>query len=322
MKKIISLIVVLGLTVSTNSFAVKVQKSKKAKKEESKASDITSNKKLKAELGSMSKFSMSGSLGYTGASIRKPFGDERPNPNHLPGNYATYISGSLSARYRLDKFTSITAGGSFVKYLPDTYNYQKADGSTDEKKTEDEISNPYLSYNEVIKGDGYVQTKSYSLTKYTKESTLDIGWSWDVGYSTAYYWSSVGGTNFTLGFSFSAYHELFNTNIYERYGDSGKNGIDDYGFGLYPFAEYQLTDSISLRTVLGQAWYHDVAAKSWNEFERLKLYQTFGIGIAITDLIYMYNYIKFYPEMNLKGHPGEKFNETAYWAISLTFNLF
>jgi hypothetical protein len=322
MKRMISLLVVLALTFSANTFAQDKKKSKKTSKSDSKANDITTNKKLKAELGSMSKFSMSGSIGYTGASIKAPFGDERPNPNGLPGNYATYFSGSVSARYRLDKFRSITAGVSFLKYLPSTYTYSIG-GVTTPRPTKDEISNPSISYNEVLKGDGYVQTKSYSITKYTKESTLDTGWSWDLSYSTAFYWSNVKGTNFTLGFSFSAYHELFNREIYDDYKGQFSTGVDDYGFGIYPFAEYQLTDRVSLRTVVGQAWYHDVGNANWNNFKRLKLYQTFGVGIAITDLIYMYNYVKFYPVLNInKNTEADSFNNTAYWAVSVTFNLF
>ena len=314
-----SLLAVLVLVFSTNSFALdKKAKKKTATKKDAKASDVTENAKLKAELGSMSTFSMSGSLGYTGASLKDPFGDQRPNPDSLPGNYSTYLSGSISARYRLDKSTSITGGASFLYYIPE--NYVDRDGEI--VKNDPELSNPSLSYNKVIKGDGYVQTKSYGITKYTKQSTLDNGWSWDLSYSTAFYWSNVKDSDFTLGFSFSAYHELFNKDIYAQYAGEGKTGIDDFGFGIYPFAEYQLSESISLRSVIGQAFYHDVGNPNFNNFERLKLYQTFGVGIAITDLIYMYNYVKFYPVMNIENNPGESFNDTAYWAMSLTFNLF
>ena len=157
MKKMMSLLAVLVLVFSTNSFALdKKAKKKTATKKDAKASDVTENAKLKAELGSMSTFSMSGSLGYTGASLKDPFGDQRPNPDSLPGNYSTYLSGSISARYRLDKSTSITGGASFLYYIPE--NYVDRDGEI--VKNDPELSNPSLSYNKVIKGDGYVQTKS------------------------------------------------------------------------------------------------------------------------------------------------------------------
>lgn len=332
MKKMMSLLAVLVLVISTNAFAEdKKDSKKKSDKKEAKSSDVTENKKLKAELGSMSKFSMSGTIGYVGA-LDDVFGDTLPNPNNSRGNYATSVSGSLSARYRLDKTTSITGGISYLYYIPSTYT-DAVTGITQD--TAHQLKNPSISYNKVIKHDGYLQTKSWTVTKFTQEGTLDAGWSWEVDYSTSFYWSKVKGSNFTLGVSFGAYHDFYNKDIFGKIGSTELAaraqtiGVDDYGIAIYPFAEYALSDSFTLRTVVGQAFTHYVSSNAgtvatpWNSFVRQKLYQTIGLGYAITDLIYMYNYVKWYPVHNIKNDDGNSaFMDTAQWGISVTFNLF
>lgn len=329
MKKMMSLLAVLVLVFSANSFALDKKAKKKSEKKESKATDVTDNAKLKAELGSMSKFSMSGTIGYVGA-LDDVFGDTLPNPNNSRGNYATSVSGSVSARYRLDKTTSITGGISYLYYIPSTYTDAVTKVTS---KTKHQLKNPSISYNKVIKHDGYLQTKSYGITKFTQESTLDAGWSWEISYDTAFYWSKVGGTNFTLGLSFSAYHDFYNKDLFGKIGVAGSQaqtkGMDDYGIALYPFAEYALSDSFTLRTVIGQAFTHYISSNSgavttpWNNLTRQRLYQTVGLGFAITDLIYMYNYIKWYPVLNIQNDDGKSaFMDTATWGLSITFNLF
>ncbi|MBT3235422.1 MAG: hypothetical protein HN353_05690 [Bdellovibrionales bacterium] len=317
MKKWLSLFTVFSLLFSLTLFADETKKSdeKSVDKKEENTTEAVSSASLRASLGSMSKLSISAGVGYTGSSIRKPFENQIPNPNGLQGDYSTYFSGSLSGRYRIDNQSTTSIGGSFT-FRPDPQGDSKTS----------EFTNPFVGYSWVRKYGPVVLSQGVDYTKFTRKDTLDRGFHSEVSYGATLIWGGINGTPFSLGLSTSAYHDLFTDG--SNSASAYNNWQDDYGFGIYPFAEFQASDRFTLRTVVGKSFYHlrsDLRNSGmWDKFEEQKLYQTVGLGISITKVIYLYNYVKFYPQMNFfdKKNDSESFNSTANYGISLTMSLF
>ena len=73
--------------------------------DENKASDP----KLRAENGSMSRYSLKGDLSYTGPSLGNLSAPNQPNIDGAVGNFAQTFGGSLSVRYRFNSDTAVNA---------------------------------------------------------------------------------------------------------------------------------------------------------------------------------------------------------------------
>ena len=58
--------------------------------------------KLKADGGSLSKYSLSATLSYYGPTLGDFSAADQPNPDGNGGNYETSLGGSLGGRYRFD----------------------------------------------------------------------------------------------------------------------------------------------------------------------------------------------------------------------------
>jgi hypothetical protein len=321
MKKWLSLFTIFSLLFSLSLFAEETKKeSESTEKKSTEGADAVSNANLRASLGSMSKVSVSAGIGYVGSSIRKPLDNNTPNPNNQPGDYSTYFSGSLSARYRIDPSQSLSAGAAFV-FRPDA----QVNTRTGNMSKTSEFSNPYIAYSWMKKWGNVILTQGADYTKFTKKGTLDGGWHSEVGYGAGILWSGVNGTPFSLGGGISAYHDIFTDGPNSA---NALNGQDDYGMTPYTYVEYQINDRFNLRSVVGQGYYHyrsDALQDGWNDMVKQRMYQTVGLGVSITKVIFLYNYVKFYPKMNFfdsGATDAQSFNSTANYAFSLTMSLF
>ena len=228
MKNLLSLFAILALLFSAATSAEE-EKKKDEKKDEEKEVKVD-NASLKASLGSQSLWSFNSSLGYSGASLRKPFGIERPDPNGDGGELSTAFSGSLGGRYRLNKTQSITFGASFVLFVDPMMESTKKLS----------FSRPSVEFNDLRRFGKVIYSQYVYIAKYTDQDTLDMGYFGDFGYGATVL-RKVEGTNFTLGLSFSGYIEVFKDGLDDPYtGDRpGKKTIrevsrQDYGFNVSP----------------------------------------------------------------------------------------
>jgi hypothetical protein len=112
--------------------------------------------------------------------------------------------------------------------------------------------------------------------------------------------ANLGNSNLSGGVSLSADLSLFNgkpDDVYTPDMLSGALMRDDYGLGIYPFAEYSFNDKLSFRTVFG--YFNFVHYKNeYNNPTDLRQsvpYQSMGLGISVTRDIYIYPNVQFVP---------------------------
>ncbi len=273
------------------------------------------NARMRAESGSKSKLSLSASVGYTGGSISRAFGKERPNIKaNEPGQQVrTSADLGLDARYRWSKNDSLTLGTSMGMMTP----FQ---GDTDANENQVNVFDPVVGYNRVGKI-GSMQTNSgISLGLGTSNESQSIKKNADLGLSVtglhAFQNGLSTGISISLGYSLFANEAGGNTKAETAVpGYYGGDLRTQWYLGVYPFAEYEFNDTFSARTVFGYFnWRHLYGDNNNLRLLQLYVYQSVGIGISLTRDIYLYPNIQFLPD-NLRS-------DLTNVAMSATLNLF
>lgn len=297
---------VLGLSLSGYAFAADEKPVEKKKEGQSSmkieeasgqknkvAGDIDeeiTNAKLRAESGSKSKWSLSFTTNYNGASLEKPFDKNRPNTNQDPTPPQVSMSGTFGARMRMNKHESLSLGTGYSMRRP-------FHGATD-----GEVVDPYVSYDNAGKIGKVQNIFSASLTASTAKDELAIGSQGTLGLSDVLMYD-FSGSRFSVGFATELSYTKFqdDKNALAHYtGDSEMFTVGtqqlDANIGLYPLMEYAFNDRINLRTVFRPLIFdHSVikTADGQPGWSKRRWTQSVGVGIAATRDIFLYPNFQF-----------------------------
>lgn len=335
MKTISFIALSMMLSVSTSAFAQEetsdtsttttIQKSDVVPKE-GEVKDIDDeikNKKLRAELGSKKKLSVSMSLGYSGGSIEKPLDRSRPNYRAASiGELAnTSIAGTVALKYRLTERDSLSFGTG-VSYLTPFHNKASEIQNNKVEGAERRLFNvatPYISYSRAYKAGGIQNISSVGYSHTTIQQYIERDKSvGSVDLSQTLLGSPVEGLD--LGVSLGLSHEIYSDGIrgtnYSVINAKGEDEVigetrPDFQLGVYPFLEYALTEKASFRTVFGYFNYEKNRAQG--NFRNTNPYQSMGIGYSVTRDIYLYPNLQFRPD-NIRA-------DLTNVALSTTINL-
>lgn len=245
-----------------------------------KVDEVITNRKLRAETGSKSKYSVSSSFNYQGGTVEKPLAAERPNITAGSNTEATAaLTGSVAARMRLGKMDYLKAG---VGLRMDQPLQQTEDGRKD-------VYDPYLTYGLIHNTFGLQNSFSASLTGYTRETSRDLG-----------YLGALGISNTAI----KSFKNGLSAGIYLSAGVIGFDNDDkalqrfqaDYYGGVYPFIEYVINDTFNLRTISGVWVYEHYRGQDAYTFSKNTIYQSFGLGISVTRDVFLYPNIQIIPE--------------------------
>lgn len=240
--------------------------------------------KMKADAGSLSRYSLKVSASYYGPPIDDLSNKSQPNPDHTVGNHDTAMTGSTSVRRRLDSDTTIGFGTGLRATTP-LHGIQKFD-----------VNNPYVSY-DMTKKMGLFQVRnspgvSYvTVPEYTKVGEF-MGVNWD---SSVVY--RPGMSRFSLGIDTSVAYYFF-TRPYDR-GNGSKGSGDGRSqrsnISLYPGLKYQISDTLNFSTSLNISFWNPRSEDSqlilWNKSTTQRL----ALGWAIKRDIFLQPYIDYYP---------------------------
>jgi hypothetical protein len=249
--------------------------------------DILTNKKMRAESGSKSKYSISTALGYSGSSIQKPLASVRPNIANATGyTPATSLDGSVSGKYVIDTKKSILAGVGFRMIaplagaaLPAGYQGNKYD-----------VSNPYGIYQYVYKWAGIQSVAQIQGTFFTTSDLTRNGYVASLGLAqnNAY---EIGTTGATIGiFAYTG------AGFYNKNGFTYLQKQSDYSFGFSPFLEYQINHRLNLRTAASLVVEHLRSQPHGDTYQSDKVNQTLGLGISVMRDFYLFPNIVFLPD--------------------------
>lgn len=340
MKKSISKLVVLGSMVmpgllhaqvssSTTATAaaagttsVKVGDVQKSEEKQKDIDDEITDARMRAQLGSKSRFSFKSELSYSGGSIQDPFNSVRPNYRTSATIEAlTSLSGNIGMNYRPTDKDNISFGtgitindplhGDLTKNADDTRNGQK-----DTTAARYNISTPYLGWS---RGYRALNTQMISSVTYShatdEDSVKKLNMIGLVGFSQTFL-ANFGASKWTGGVSVSV-------NQYAYAGESedpqtkariatGRVKRTETSFGLFPFAQYSFNDTYSFRTVFG--YFQFSRYQNYSTTYQIEPYQSVGVGISVTRDIYLYPNVQFTP----KDIRGDRTNV----ALSTNINMF
>lgn len=268
------------------------------------------NAKLRAESGSKSKFSLSFKGSYTGGSLQSPFGEKRPRLSADPGAQAfTSFDLGLNGRYRWTKHDSLMLGTAFGFVTPFQGRVSKNDALN--------VNDPTLTYSRVGKILGLQTVAAATYAYGTSIPSRDI----DATHQLALTYNMMNATTFGLsyGASVTAFYSLFSTSPGQNPDlHSSAYGFDkrtQYSLGLFPQAEYAISDKVSARTVFGYFnWKHLYGDQSRTRLLQTYVYQSIGIGWAVARDLYLYPNIQFVPD-NIRS-------DFTNVSLSATINVF
>lgn len=261
----------------------------KPKEESTDADQVITNRKMRAEAGSKSKFSLASSLEYSAGSLEKPISSTRPNIRGATGTTdVSRLGGSVGMKYALSSTEAVrlSIGLRWITPfmdMPDGYNGSRFDAD-----------NPVLNYQKIFRWLGGVQTVLQTgPTIYTASNLRDNGFllNWNLALNNAY---ELGKSGFSVGMLTQGGFSQFSRD--ERDGRSLRGIQSDYYFGAYPFLEYVINDTFNVRTISGLFVYEHLRNEpSAFTFLKNKVYQSVGLGVSITRDVFLYPNIQFIP---------------------------
>jgi hypothetical protein len=292
MKKLL----VLTLLTSLAAHAEEVAQSKKdvgkikAKDKVDKADELITNRRFRAQNGSLSNFSMNTSLSYSGGSLDKPFAADRPNISNAGDTTSIAgLGGSFNGSYRINKLNRVNLGAGLQMLAPfnDTINTSdaRAKKEFEDNRRELDVSNPYLSYTHMNKFLGVQTVFSGGITQYTASNLRDYGYqnSADLSLNTMY---DFGGSKFSIG-ALMVYNRYFFDNDDPALAAAQNETV----WGFLPQAEYVINDTFNLRTIVRSNWYQNTRAD--RDFEQRPITQSVGLGISLNRDVFLYPNIQF-----------------------------
>lgn len=260
------------------------------------------NARMRAQLGSKSKWSIKTAFGYNGGSIERPALEVRPNYRSAKSpDVLTNASGSVGINYRMEK-GSLGFGTGLVVRNPfhgDLTRSKFQDPRGGNRPTTDriELSTPYLSYDLGYKVGGLQMSTDVTYSHYTTSDATDYDHGMnavgDVSFSQTVL-ADLGESSWSAGVSLAVGSTIYKGDLSAQSLADG-NAQTTLDYGLYPFAEYSFNDTYSFRTVFGYfeaSVYKDDAA---GNVQAPVPYQSMGIGMAVTRDIYLYPNIQFAP---------------------------
>jgi hypothetical protein len=259
------------------------------------ASDETTNARMKAVEGSKSPYSGQFNITYSGSSVNHPFSKEAPNPGQLPVPPLVSISGTVSARYRLDKKTTMGVGTGVLNQGFKTTS----------------VSDPYADIAHSFRWGPIQNRADFQFTLWTQDQ-LHKGYGQNLGFSAvdeAFYEWDFG---LTTGLAFEIDVNTFSSDA--KY-DLVKAGQVSYDIYPEPYFEFKLSNRVNLRSVLQVGFEHTRDLGSM-KFTGDRVGQTLGVGISATDWLFLYPYVKGVP---YSGTFGVK---TTVVGLNAIINLF
>ena len=295
MKKILSLFLIL-LNCSA-AFAESTEIKTPVKAEESateKSEDAALNKKfeelkeitdakMKADAGSLSRFSLRFGLTYYGPPVGDLGALNQPNPDSTVSNTATAISGSAGLRYRMSSSSSLSLTAGVSDQYP-LRSVQKLDAN-----------NPSLTWDKAFRIGNVQMLSSPGATFVTSAVYRNIGQSWGVNYGLSSVYA-IPDSKFAVGVDAGVSYWFYNRAYVKSDGKVRRENLT-----AYPVVKYNITDKLNINTSSAFSLYNPRASTSRFDLYHRTFNQRVAIGYAITRDIYVAPYIQFYPSvMGLK----------------------
>lgn len=265
-----------SLSGSTSDFVDKIKQKKF--EEDERINDL----QIRADAGSLSRYSMKLVMGYAGPEITNLASPNIPNPDNRSNDMRSNVSSIIGVKYRLTPNDGIYFSGGLKAYI----RAQSGDNQ--------DLTNPSLSYDHTYLFSRAVQAHTTVMgTMVTNSYYRPQGETFGATVSQMVKWN-IGLTRWVLGGNVEASNYFYNRG-YDPKSDGKK--LADYAFNIIPSLEYKLTSSLNLNTSYSKSIAHYRKTTDAATFDGSPLWNgRVGVGWAVKHDIYLNPYITFYPE--------------------------
>ena len=266
-----------AITMKAPSTKIDLENSKGGSTKKFKEVKGITDAELRAQAGSRSRYSLNASLSYLGAPLEDAFGEDLPNPDNSLGDHKTVLSGSMAARYRLDKSASL-GFGTGINVLTPFHGAERVD-----------VRDPYLSHTKLYRLGYFQALTDIKATYITNPRYVDVG---EFAGLSLYQSQKINleGGRWSVGFAFA-----FSAYAYNRSYDSKDGNASNYNASLHPKVTYKIADNLALKSSLSLGVRSARKYGDWGTVDEKTLTQKLGLGYAYTKDIFLNPYLYLYP---------------------------
>lgn len=273
---------------------------------------VVTNNYLRALSGSTSRWSFASQSNYQGGTLGKPFDQDRPDISNASATTTkSDFDSSISAKFNIDAFNSLSAGGGLRWVAP---FYKNTPGYGGKRF---DIFNPWIQYQYIYGFLGVQSLVQVQFTQWTQTDQTARGYAQTLNLDQESVYE-LGKTGLSFGISAYIQYTTFNKSG-DTYDPVSGTNLDVeqsmYEFYIAPVLEYKISEKVNLRTLCGLLSYeHYRNQKGALAFVPDGIYQSVGLGISVTRDIYVYPNIQFLP--------GQIQSPLTNVGLGATINLF
>lgn len=251
--------------------------------------------KMRADLGSLSRYSFKFDLTYNGPAMGKPFEKDLPNPDNMVRVNATSLKGNISGRYRLDSNSSMFLGGGLNALYP-FHGMERLD-----------VNTPQIGYDMFHRLGGAQMRNAFGVSFETVPTYQAVGIAGGLNYVGSLLFD-LGTSGFAAGTDMMLFYKVYNRD----YQLSDRN-VPRYTTVIAPSLKYNFSDRMNVGTHLSFAFWNPRARSNETVLLPQTVTQKLSFGYAFTKTVFVSPYLNFYP--------GKLAMDTSTVNISTVFSL-
>lgn len=237
---------------------------------------LLTDPKLRAEEGSMSKYSIKFNASYYGPTLADLSAKDQPNPDGSVGSYATSLGGSIAARYRVSSSRAVSFGTG-IKAIYPLHGIERFD-----------VNNPYLSYDMSSRWGRLQMRNSPSISLITVPNYKAVGEYGALAFYNSFVYEFDNDLSVGLDSDFGYY-------LYDRAYRSSDGKANQYSISFSPTLKYRINERLNINTSVSVMFWNPRSLDNdfalWNRSPTQRL----GLAYAWTKEIYLNPYLYLYP---------------------------
>jgi len=277
--------------------------------------ELITNNNLRALSGSTSKWSIASIFNYNGGTINSAFSQDRPDISNSSGTTTKAdLDGTINVKYNLGAKDALELGFGIRWIAP-----LAAGGPSNYNGTTFDAINPQFTYQHIYKLLGVQSVMQATFMQWTQADQTALGYDKNVNVDQEMAYE-IPHTKLSVGASFYAQYQTFDksgsfgSNAQGNYIADLRSVQSEYQLALMPLLEYQLTEKVNLRTLVGLWNYEHYLNQAANTYTQDTIYQSVGVGVSVTRDIFLYPNVQFLPE-HIRG-------DLTNVGLSATVNVF
>jgi hypothetical protein len=274
----------VSLPQPESSSATSSSTSLKSLNPEYKPNEGITDARMKAEGGSLSRYSVKSSLIYMGPGVGNTAGQDRPNPDKVVGTYATSMTGAISGRYRMNSDSALGFGTGLSALHP----FNGVD------RVDTKV--PFVGYDLADRYGAFQLRQNFEASQMTIPEKVATGQYGGLTYSLMTV-SDIGFTRFSYGLdtrlAYSLYNRAYLAPVSLRNCRDGN--AQTYSLSVNPNLNYNFSDRLVANTSLSYSYQNLRSTSSLTTLRALTLTQSAGFSYSFTRDILVAPFISFYP---------------------------